>query len=103
VSAGNIDHDDRVSLIAVDYPNRQRMKLYGRARFDPSPTADELAAVGFAGRGEGIVTVEVVAFAWNCPKYITPRFTADQIRSVVEPLQQRIAELEHQLSEQVAS
>jgi predicted pyridoxine 5'-phosphate oxidase superfamily flavin-nucleotide-binding protein len=101
VSAGNLDHDDRISLIAVDYPNRQRMKLYGRARFNPSPTANELAAIGFSGRGEGIVTVEVVAVAWNCPKYITPRFTADQVRSVIESLQQRIAELEHQLSESV--
>ena len=103
VSAGNLDHDDRVSLIVVDYPNRRRMKIYGRARFNPSPTTDDLAAVGFAGRAEGIVTVEVVAFAWNCPKYITPRFTADQVRSVVEPLQQRIAELEHQLTEKVMS
>jgi uncharacterized protein len=101
VSAGNLDHDDRISLIAVDYPNRQRMKLYGRARFNPSPTADELAAIGFSGRSEGIVTVEVVAFAWNCPKYITPRFTADQVRSVIEPLQERIADLEQQLSESV--
>ena len=99
VSAGNLDHDDRVSLIAVDYPNRQRMKLYGRARFNPSPTAEELVTIGVAGRSEGIVVVEVVAFAWNCPKHITPRYTAAEVRSVVEPLQQRIAELEHHLSE----
>ena len=102
VSAGNLDHDDRVSLIAVDYPHRQRMKLYGRARFNPSPTAEELATIGVAGRGEGIVTVEVVAFAWNCPKYITPRYTETELRSVVEALQQRIVELEHQVGEQVA-
>ena len=44
------------------------------------------------------MTVEVVAFSWNCPKYITPRYTAEQVRSIVEPLQQRIAELEAQLS-----
>jgi uncharacterized protein len=97
VSAGNLDHDDRVSLIAVDYPNRQRLKLYGRAQFNATPTAEELSALGFDGRTEGVVTVEVVAFAWNCPKYITPRYTADEVRSVIEPLQQRIAKLERQL------
>jgi uncharacterized protein len=97
LSAGNLDHDDRVSLIAVDYPNRQRLKLSGRARFNPSPTAEELAALGVDGRIEAVVTVEVVAFAWNCPKYITPRYTAEEVRSVIEPLQERIAELEQQL------
>jgi uncharacterized protein len=98
LSAGNLDHDDRVSLIAVDYPNRQRLKLFGHARFDPSPTADELKAVGFEGRIEGVLTVEVVAFAWNCPKYITPRYTAEEVRSIIEPLQQRIDDLERQLA-----
>jgi uncharacterized protein len=98
LSAGNLDHDDRISIIAVDYPNRQRVKLYGHAHFNPSPSAEELAELGFDGRAEGVMTVEVVAFSWNCPKYITPRFTAEQVRSVIEPLQQRIAELEQQLT-----
>ena len=98
ISAGNLDHDDRISIIAVDYPNRQRVKLYGRAHFNASPTAAEVTALGFDGRAEGVMTVEVVAFSWNCPKYITPRYTAEQVRSVVEPLQRRIEELEHELS-----
>lgn len=97
ISAGNLDHDDRVSIIAVDYPNRQRLKLYGRAHFDHSPSNDELAAIGFDGRAEGVMTIEVVAFSWNCPKYITPRYTSDEVRAVVEPLQLRIEELEKQL------
>jgi uncharacterized protein len=101
ISAGNFDHDDRVSIIAVDYPNRQRLKLYGHARFDPTPTADELTALGVDGRIEGVMNVEVVAFAWNCPKYITPRYTADEVRAVVETLQQRIVELEQQLGSPV--
>ncbi|MCU1367082.1 MAG: pyridoxamine 5-phosphate oxidase-related FMN-binding [Ilumatobacteraceae bacterium] len=98
LTAGNVDHDDRVSIIAVDYPHRQRIKLIGHARFDPSPSAEELAAVGFEGRNEGVVTVEVVAFEWNCPKYITPRFTADEVDAAVEPLRRRIAELEAALA-----
>ena len=98
LSAGNLDHDDRVSLIALDYPNRQRLKLYGRARFNPSPSAHELAALGFEGRNEGVVTVEVVAFAWNCPKYITPRYTAEEIEAAVAPLKARIAELKSRLN-----
>ena len=46
------------------------------------------------GRIEGLVTVEVTAFDWNCPKYITPRFTAEEVAEAVAPLRARIAELE---------
>ena len=98
ISAGNIDHDDRISIIAVDYPNRRRLKLYGHASFNPSPSVEDLAALGIDGRAEGVMNVEVVAFSWNCPKYITPRFTADEVRSVIEPMQLRIDELEKELA-----
>ena len=100
LTAGNIDHDDRVSMIAVDYRQRQRIKLIGHARFDPNPTPQALAALGSSGRNEGIVTVEIVAFEWNCPKYITPRFTPDEVEVAVEPLRRRIAELEAALAGQ---
>jgi hypothetical protein len=53
-----------------------------------------LQRLGIDGRVEGLVTVEVVAFDWNCPKYITPRYTADEVRAATEPLRARIAELE---------
>jgi hypothetical protein len=98
VTAGHVDHDDRVAIIAVDYPNQQRLKLLGHARFDPEPGADLLERLGIEGRLEGLVTVEVAAFDWNCPKYITPRFTADEVRAAVEPLHQRIQELEAALA-----
>lgn len=100
VSAGNLDGDDRVSIIAVDYPNRQRIKLLGHARFDASPGTAALAEIGFDGRSEGIITVEIVAFDWNCPKYITPRFTADEVAAATEPLRRRILELEADLEAQ---
>jgi hypothetical protein len=35
-----------------------------------------------------------VGFDWNCPKYITPRFTATEVEEAVAPLRARIAELE---------
>jgi predicted pyridoxine 5'-phosphate oxidase superfamily flavin-nucleotide-binding protein len=94
LTAGNLDGDDRVALIAVDYPNRTRLKVLGHARFDPDPEPAVLQRLGIDGRVEGLVTVEVVAFDWNCPKYITPRYTADEVRAATEPLRARIAELE---------
>ncbi|HET8618806.1 MAG TPA: pyridoxamine 5'-phosphate oxidase family protein [Acidimicrobiales bacterium] len=99
VTAGHVDHDDRVAIIAVDYPNQQRLKLLGRARFDPEPDAELLERLGIEGRLEGLVTVEVAAFDWNCPKYITPRYTVDEVRAAVEPLHRRIQELEAALAQ----
>ncbi|HUP72933.1 MAG TPA: pyridoxamine 5'-phosphate oxidase family protein [Acidimicrobiales bacterium] len=99
ITAGHVDHDDRVAIIAVDYPNRQRLKLLGHARFEPDPAPGLLERIGIDGRLEGLVTVEVVAYDWNCPKYITPRFTAGDIRAVIQPLQQRIQQLEAALSQ----
>jgi predicted pyridoxine 5'-phosphate oxidase superfamily flavin-nucleotide-binding protein len=97
ITAGNVDGDDRVAIIAVDYPNRTRLKLLGHARFEPEPDPATLEQLGIDGRLEGLVTVEVVAFDWNCPKYITPRYTADEVHAATEPLRARIAELEAQL------
>ena len=99
ITAGNLDRDNRVAIIAVDYPNRTRLKVLGHARFDPDPDPSALEQLGIDGRLEGLVTVEVVAFDWNCPKFITPRFTADEVRAATEPLRARIAELEAQLAE----
>ena len=46
---------------------------------------------------ERLFFIEVVSFDWNCPQYITPRYTADEIEEAVAPLKKRIAELEAQL------
>ena len=46
---------------------------------------------------ERLFIIDVLSFDWNCPKYITPRFTAAEVEEVVAPLKRRIAELEAQL------
>lgn len=99
VTAGNLDDDDRISLIAVDYPSRQRLKVFGHARWDATPSPERLAALGITGRIEGLVSVEVVAFDWNCPKHITPRYTEAQVAAFTAHLTSRIAELEQQLAD----
>jgi uncharacterized protein len=99
VSAGNIDLNNKIAIIAVDYPNRQRLKLYGHATFVTDPDEALLASLDIATRVEGIMQIEVAAFDWNCPKFITPRYTAEHIRTLIEPLQAQIAELEQRLHE----
>lgn len=46
---------------------------------------------------EWLVFIEVVSFDWNCPKHITPRYSAEEVEEVAGPLKRRIAELEAKL------
>lgn len=101
ISKGNLSHDNRVSLFAMDYARKARLKLQGYATFQDVSDAPELAAqLATAGEGrvERVVTITVETFDWNCPKFITPRFDAGEIAQLVAPemsrLEARIAELE---------
>jgi uncharacterized protein len=98
VSVGNLDGDDRVALILVDYPNRRRLKLLGRARAvttaeDPAMLA-RLELPSYRAKVERGLLIAVEAFDWNCPQHLTPRFTEAEIAAAVAPLHARIAELE---------
>ena len=98
VGTGNVSGDGRVALILMDYPSRTRLKIWGRATHHPDPSPELLERLGAEGiRADGAITIEVVATAWNCPKYITPRFTEAQVAQVTRPLVDRIAELEDEL------
>ena len=81
IGAGNLAATGRVALIFVDYPNRARLKAYGHATYHPDPSPELLERLGgVGGRADGAVTVEIVGTDWNCPKYITPRFTVEEVR-----------------------
>ena len=89
VSVGNASSNDRVSLILMDYPNRQRLKLLGYMRVEDARNVppEDLAAVklpGYRALVERVVYIDVVTFEWNCPQHITPRYTKDEIASLVE-------------------
>ena len=86
----------------MDYPQRTRLKVLGYARVEDAREAtrdlvQEVAEVDVRRTVERVFLVEIVSFDWNCPKYITPRYTAEQVQGVIAPLQARIAELEARL------
>jgi uncharacterized protein len=100
LSTGNVAVNDRVALFLMDYPQRSRLKILGHARIVPAAAEPKLAALLAppGARGvERLVRIDVEAFDWNCPKFITPRYTRQEIEALVAPLKARIAELETQL------
>ena len=101
LSTGNLAANDRVTLFLMDYPQRVRLKILGHARVEDARAHPDLIAQ-FAEPEvqrsvERIFFIHVIGFNWNCPKYITPRYTQAEVEELIAPLRQRIAELEAQL------
>ena len=101
LSTGHLAASDRVALFLMDYPRKERLKILGHARvLDARANPDLVAQISTpAERGlvERVFVIDVVSFDWNCPKYITPRYTEAEVEEAVTPLKQRIVELEAQL------
>lgn len=98
LSVGNMNANDRVALILMDYANRRRLKIWARARIvHADENGDLVAALSMPDYGapvERAVVLTIEAVDWNCPKHITPRYTAAEVERHIQPLVERIAELE---------
>lgn len=101
VSVGNLMTDARVSLFFMDYPNKTRLKVFGRASIvdlDDRETLSRLELPDYRARVERGLLIEIEGFDWNCPQHITERFSPDEVRKMTATLTSRIAELEAELS-----
>ena len=103
LTVGNLSSDDRVALILVDYPHRSRMKILARVEIIGVEERPELTAMvvepAYKAKVERIVLLHLVAFDWNCPQHITPRFTETEIDEAVQPLRDHVATLEAEVKE----
>jgi predicted pyridoxine 5'-phosphate oxidase superfamily flavin-nucleotide-binding protein len=100
ISTGNLMTDDRVALILVDYPRQTRLKIIGRVKIAEGaemkawierthdPDYDAVVARVFV--------IQVEAFDWNCQQHIAPRFTEEQIRTALAPIEERMRTLEQE-------
>jgi ferredoxin-NADP reductase/predicted pyridoxine 5'-phosphate oxidase superfamily flavin-nucleotide-binding protein len=87
LSVGNLRGDDRVSLILMDYPQRRRLKIWGRARAVDARSEPALLAKlelpDFRAPVERGILIQVEALDWNCPKYITPRYSQNEVEALL--------------------
>ena len=83
ITLGNLAENDRALLFAMDYADRRRVKVWGRARVVEPPGAPHR-------------TIELRVAAWdvNCPKHIPRKLDAAQVIAAIAKRDQRIAELE---------
>ena len=100
ITAGNLGENDRAYIFLMDYPNRRRIKIWGRARLveDDPVLLERLLEPGYKGKPERAILFTIEAWDVNCPQHITPRYSDDEILALIAPLKHRIAELEAELA-----
>jgi len=103
ISVGNLNVDNRVALFIMDYPNRQRLKLWARARLVERVAEPELIAKlqdpSYDARVERAIVMTIEAFDWNCPQHITRRFSEAEVERLIAPLLEENRALKAQLAQ----
>lgn len=98
ISTGNLQSDNRVAMIMVDYPRQARLKILGRVEIlEADQAAEWLPRVRMAEEKtpvERVFVIHVEAYDWNCPQHITPRYTAEEIREGMRAIEQRVEQLD---------
>lgn len=97
ISVGNLSENDKAFLFLMDYRNRRRLKILGRARIvenDPAILA-QVQDLDYAATVERAIIFEIEGWDWNCPQHIPVRYS----QSEVDAMQARIGELEKLLTE----
>lgn len=87
LSVGNLHGNNRVCLFLMSYSERRRLKIWGRAQVieekDNSSLIAQLEMSDFRAPVERGIVIHVEAYNWNCPKYITPRYTNNEFEKLL--------------------
>jgi len=102
LSVGNLSLNDRAALFLMDYASQRRLKILARVAVrnagDEPELIQKLETPGYKAKIERAMILHVEAFDWNCPQHITPRYTADEVKGALAPLNEYIAKLENEIS-----
>ena len=96
ITISNLAGNERAFLFLLDFANRRRIKVWGRARVVEGDAVllEQLADQGYRARPDRTILFTVDAWDINCSQHITERFTPGEVAVAVEKLRERIATLE---------
>jgi predicted pyridoxine 5'-phosphate oxidase superfamily flavin-nucleotide-binding protein len=84
ISVGNINSSKKASLFLIDYPSKQRLKIWAEAEVLETNEYPELlvklSLPDYEEVIERLIVFKVQAYDWNCQQHITPRFTEEEIK-----------------------
>lgn len=95
ITTGNLVENDKAFLFLMDYANRRRVKLWGRAKTSEDPeTVAKLVVPGYPGKPEQAILFSVEAWDINCPQHIPQKIDAAMVADALTNLQTRVKALE---------
>jgi predicted pyridoxine 5'-phosphate oxidase superfamily flavin-nucleotide-binding protein len=96
ITISNLAGNDRAYLFLLDFANRQRIKIWGRARVVENDPAlmEKLVEPGYRARPERAILFTIEAWDSNCSQHITERYTEAEVAMAVDGLRERIVALE---------
>ena len=100
ITTGNLAENPKAYIFVMDYANRRRVKLWGRARVvedDPALLA-RLWPEGYKARDEQVILFDVEAWDTNCPQHIPQMFHAEDVAQTLKQMQARIRDLEAEVA-----
>lgn len=97
VTIGNLAENPKAFLFLMDYANRRRIKIWGRAWISQDPVlVASLTPKDYRARVEQAILFEIEAWDINCKQHIPRLLDATEVEVIVNELSLRIAELEVQ-------
>lgn len=105
ITTGNLADNDKAFLFLMDYANRRRVKIWGRARVveGDGPLTERLMPKGTAARAQQVILFEVEAWDVNCPQHIPRKVDAAETDATIARLAARVRELEAALARSTSS
>ena len=98
ISTGNLAENDKAFLFLMDYAQRRRIKLWGRARMSDDPALiAKLMPACYRARAEQALVFDIEAWDVNCPQHIPQKIDAAEMAAALALRDARIAELEAEL------
>ncbi len=94
ISLGNLNEDNRISLIIMNYARAERLKIWGRVTIADRPSTEE---GDWPKRAERLIRITVEAFDWNCPSHIPRRLTEEEYGEEISNLRSANQRLREQL------
>ena len=94
ITTGNLAENRKAFIFVMDYAQRRRVKLWGRARVVEGDAAllARLWPEGYQARPEQVIVFEVEAWDTNCPQHIPQMFHAEDVAQTIQQFQARIRE-----------
>ena len=100
ITIGNLSENPKAFIFLMDYAESQRIKLWGTAAvIEEAPELfKHLSDPAYPGKVERVILFTIEAWDVNCPQHIHRRFSQHQVEEVIERLQERVRELEHEVA-----